>query len=84
MEKPSLRNLRPERQPQPADYFFLAPAVLAATACFFFWSALLAAACFWVDFFWLDFGDRSPMDNVVRMFTRWWNRCFSTSTATLT
>ncbi len=42
-------------------YFFLVLACLAATACFFFWSALLAAVCFWEDFFWLDFGDLSPM-----------------------
>lgn len=42
-------------------YRFLPTAVLAAIACFFFWSALLAAACFCEDFFWLDFGDLSPM-----------------------
>jgi hypothetical protein len=32
-----------------------------ATACFFFWSALLALDCFCVDFFWFDFGDLSPI-----------------------
>ena len=30
-------------------------------ACFFIWSALLALACFWFDFFWFDFGDQSPI-----------------------
>lgn len=42
-------------------YFFLPAACFAATACFFFWSALLAMACFCDDFFWLDFGDLSPI-----------------------
>ena len=41
-------------------YLFGAPC-LAARACFFFWSALLTWACFCEDFFWLDFGDLSPM-----------------------
>ena len=41
-------------------YFFL-PACLAATAALFFWLALLALVCFWWDFFWLDFGDLSPI-----------------------
>lgn len=44
-----------------AGYFFLAAADLAATAALFFWSALLVLACFCEDFFWLDFGDLSPM-----------------------
>jgi hypothetical protein len=34
---------------------------LAATACLFFRSALLALACFCVDLFWFDFGDLSPI-----------------------
>ena len=34
---------------------------LAAAACFFFRSALLALACFCVDLFWFDFGDLSPI-----------------------
>ncbi|MGD0086148.1 MAG: hypothetical protein ABSC24_03365 [Verrucomicrobiota bacterium] len=42
-------------------YRFLRAADLAASAAFFFWSALSAWACFWFDFFWLDFGDRSPI-----------------------
>src|ERR1035437_6861673 len=50
-----------ERQQFPAGYFLLPAACLAATACFFFWSALRALDCFCVDFFWLDFGDRSPI-----------------------
>lgn len=41
-----------------AVYFF---ACLAATACFFLLAAVLALDCFCVDFFWLDFGDRSPI-----------------------
>jgi hypothetical protein len=41
-------------------YFLLAD-FWAARAWLFFWSALLALACFWFDFFWLDFGDLSPM-----------------------
>ena len=45
--------------------FFLPAACLAATACFFFWSALLAMACFCVDFFWFDFGDLSPIIVIV-------------------
>jgi hypothetical protein len=53
--------LHQERQSAADSYFFLAAADLAAAACFFFWSALLALDCFCVDFFWLDFGDLSPM-----------------------
>jgi len=41
--------------------YFLPPAFLSATACFFFSSALLVLACFWFDFFWFDFGDLSPI-----------------------
>lgn len=43
------------------DYRFLAEADLAAMAAFFFWSALLAMACFCEVFFWFDFGDLSPI-----------------------
>ncbi len=42
-------------------YFFLPEACLAAAACLLFWSALLALACFCVDFFCVDLGDLSPM-----------------------
>ena len=42
-------------------YRFLMAACLAVSACFFFWLALLAIACFWEDFFWFDFGDLSPI-----------------------
>ncbi|MFM2082976.1 MAG: hypothetical protein RL380_1667, partial [Verrucomicrobiota bacterium] len=51
---------QPERQPWANDYFFLA-ADLAATAALFLFLALLTLAFFCVDFFWLDFGDLSPM-----------------------
>jgi hypothetical protein len=34
---------------------------LAATAAFFFALSLLALASFWPDFFWLAFGDLSPI-----------------------
>ena len=44
-----------------APYRFLAAADLSAMACFFFWLALFATACFCEFFFWLDFGDLSPM-----------------------
>jgi hypothetical protein len=39
----------------------LEAADLASAADFFFWSALLTLACFCEDFFWLDFGDLSPI-----------------------
>ena len=42
-------------------FFLLFAADLAASACFFCWSALLALVCFCEDFFWFDFGDLSPM-----------------------
>ncbi len=44
-----------------SGYFFLTTVCLAAAACFFLSSALLAMTCFCVDFFWFDFGDLSPM-----------------------
>ena len=47
------------------SYFFLPAACFATTACFFFWSALLAMACFCDDFFWLDFGDLSPITMIL-------------------
>lgn len=46
-----------------AGYFFLPMAAfLSATAWLFFWAAEEAAAFFCEDFFWLSFGDRSPME----------------------
>jgi len=57
----SLSISHQERQLQVAGYLLLPAACLAATACFFFWSALLALACFCEDFFWFDFGDLSPI-----------------------
>lgn len=50
-----------ERQPGMVGYFCLPATFLSAMACFFFWSAMLAAACFCEDFFWFDFGDLSPI-----------------------
>lgn len=44
-----------------ACYRFLMAADLAAAACFFFSSALLACAAFCEDFFWFALGDLSPM-----------------------
>src|SRR5207237_299317 len=49
-----------ERQQTSGGYFFLTED-LAAAAALFFWLALLAAAFFWPDFFWLAFGDLSPI-----------------------
>lgn len=46
-------------------YFFLPAACLLATAAVFLVAALLALACFCVDFFWLDFGDLSPIGRVM-------------------
>ena len=43
------------------DYFFLALDCLAAVAACFFTTAVLALVCFCVVFFWLDFGDLSPI-----------------------
>jgi hypothetical protein len=34
-------------------------------AAFFCWLALLALACFWPDFFWLAFGDLSPITYIL-------------------
>ena len=42
-------------------YFFLPADCLAATAALFLALALLAADCFWPDFFWFAFGDLSPI-----------------------
>jgi hypothetical protein len=44
------------------DYFFFATPALVAASCFFCWSAAPALACFWPVFFWLSFGDRSPIE----------------------
>ena len=57
----SLLMLHRERQQGTMGYFFLPAADLAAAAALFFWSALLTLDCFCEDFFWLDFGDLSPM-----------------------
>ena len=46
-------------------YFFLVAAAFASEACFFFSSALLVLDCFWFDFFWLDFGDLSPINVLI-------------------
>lgn len=55
--------IRSERRRLPAAryFFFFAAAVLSARAFCLCWSALLTFACFCEDFFWLDFGDLSPM-----------------------
>ena len=46
-----------------AGYFFLPEAAfLSAMAWLFFAAEEEAAALFCEDFFWLSFGDRSPMD----------------------
>ena len=50
-----------EKQERPGDYYFLLPACLTDTASFFFWAALSALDFCCVDFFWLDFGDLSPI-----------------------
>ena len=42
-------------------YFFFPAADLAAAAALFCALTLLALDCFWEDFFWLDFGDLSPI-----------------------
>ena len=44
-----------------AGYFFLAAEDLAATAALFLALALLVLVCFWPDFFWVAFGDLSPI-----------------------
>jgi hypothetical protein len=56
-----LDTLFPQSGKRAKDQRFLRAACLAAMACFFFCSALLATACFWDAFFWFDFGDLSPM-----------------------
>jgi len=56
----SLPILHQEKQQATNGYFFLA-ADLAATAALFFWLALFVAAFFCPDFFWLAFGDLSPI-----------------------
>jgi len=52
--------LHQEKQQATNGYFFLT-ADLAATAALFFALALLVLDCFWPDFFWLAFGDLSPI-----------------------
>jgi hypothetical protein len=48
-----------------SGYFFLPAEDWAAAAALFFWLALLALTCFCVDFFWLDFGDLSPITFII-------------------
>ena len=60
-ENLSLLIWHQERQPGATGYFFLPAADLAVAAALFCWLALLTLTCFWEDFFWLDFGDLSPM-----------------------
>lgn len=50
-----------KRDGRTEGYFFLPAACLAATAAFFFVAAVVVLACFWLDFFWLAFGDLSPI-----------------------
>lgn len=64
-KEPSLPISHLERRPQRTNYFFLPAADLEAMACFFFWSAELAAACFCVDFFWFALGDLSPIEDIM-------------------
>lgn len=81
--EPSPRVFDPGETARPANYFFLG-VCLAAVACFFFWSALLTADCFCVDFFWFDFGDLSPMClTFFSELTRRRNRCFPAGVGTL-
>jgi hypothetical protein len=58
-------------------YFFFAAADLAATAALFCALALLALDCFCEDFFWLDFGDLSPIILFFRGLTGLRNFSFS-------
>jgi hypothetical protein len=52
--------LHQEKQQATDGYFFLT-ADWAATDALFLALALLALDCFWPDFFWLAFGDLSPI-----------------------
>ena len=58
---PHTIRLDRRRLPAAGYFFFFAAAVLSARAFCLCWSALLTFACFCEDFFWLDFGDLSPM-----------------------
>jgi hypothetical protein len=58
-------------------YFFFAAADLAARAALFCALALLALDCFCEDFFWLDFGDLSPIILFFRGLTGLRNFSFS-------
>jgi len=57
-DSPDIASGEPAKQ---TGYFFLPAEDLAAMAAFFCWLALLALDCFWPDFFWLAFGDLSPI-----------------------
>ena len=56
-----LFSFQEKRERGDGYFFFLLTACLAATAAFFFEAVELALDCFWPDFFWLAFGDLSPM-----------------------
>ena len=65
-------------------YFFLVLACLAAMACCFCLSALLAWDVFCEDFFWFAFGDLSPMClTFFSELTALRNRCFPAEAGTL-
>jgi hypothetical protein len=66
-----------------AGYLLLPADCLAATASFFFWSALLALACFCENFFWFDFGDLSPITLFFLRLTRLRHVIFSEGTHSL-
>ena len=48
-------------------YRFLPASCLLATAACFCCAALLALACFWLDFLCVDFGDLSPIISLLLM-----------------
>ncbi len=50
-----------KRDGEAGNYFFLPAACLLATAAVFFAAAVVVLDCFWLDFFWVAFGDLSPM-----------------------
>ena len=60
-KNPSLPNSNRKKRQAAIGYFFLEAACLAATASLFFCAAVSNLDCFWVDFFWFDFGDLSPI-----------------------
>jgi len=58
-------------------YFLLPAACFAATACFLLSAMRVALDCFWLDFFWFDFGDLSPITFFFRGLTRLRHKSFS-------